>query len=274
MADMHPAIASFFDQLTVQMQEFLAGVQPDGTTISWTAASPEPRADLIWWSCGISVDPAASVFAGAPEETWNALARAYDAASQEPFENDFAGMVRSIQQTAQARFGAEVQCQAAGPGDAPADRSTSADLEISFRDGALTVTLVLTPELVVALGGQSDSTEIAAIEEPVFRAGDGTNPVDRLLHIEVPVSVSLGRTEMRMKDLLALSNGSIVELEQELGDRVEVRVNNCVIARGEMVAVDGNYGVRILEMVSSQFAGPGSSPNPGSPNNVPQRRGA
>jgi flagellar motor switch protein FliN/FliY len=71
------------------------------------------------------------------------------------------------------------------------------------------------------------------------------------MNVEIPVSVSLGRKQMRMKDLLGLTHGSIVELDQELGDDVEIRVNNSVIARGEVVAVDGNYAVRILKMVSN-----------------------
>jgi flagellar motor switch protein FliN/FliY len=124
----------------------------------------------------------------------------------------------------------------------------------------LNLTVVLTSELVEALGGLTDS------REPVREAN---NPVDRLLQIEVPVSVSLGGVQMRMKDVLALNSGSIVELEQDLGDRVEVRVNNCVIARGEMVAVEGNYGVRILEMVNGQLVSPGVSSSLS-----PNRRGA
>lgn len=253
MSDLHPAIVNFFDQLTAQIQESLASVQ-DGTTISWTAANTQSRADLMWWSCGISVDPRAFVLAGAPEETWSALGRAYEATSDEPFENDFSGIFRSIQQVAQIHFGAEVECKSAGPSGEPsrqlAGQPAAADVEISFRHGALTINMVLTTELVEALGGLTDASEPPR---------EGTNPVDRLLYIEVPVSVSLGRAEMRMKDVLALNSGSIVELEQELGDRVEVRVNNCVIARGEMVAVDGNYGVRILEMVSGQIVNPGIS---------------
>ena len=69
-----------------------------------------------------------------------------------------------------------------------------------------------------------------------------------LMRVEVPLSVSLGRTRMRLKDLLALTHGSIVELEQQVGDEVEIRVNNCLIAHGEVVGVDGSYGVRILRM--------------------------
>ncbi len=79
-------------------------------------------------------------------------------------------------------------------------------------------------------------------------ADDARNSMDILMQVEVPVSVSLGRTRMRMKDLLGLTQGSVVELDQYVGDEVEIRVNNCLIARGEVVSVEGNYGVRILRM--------------------------
>ncbi len=254
MSDMHPAVAKFFDQLTTQMQDVLARVQPDGTTVSWTAANPESREDLTWWSCGISVDPGAFVFAGATQENWTTLGGAFDTASDKPFENEFAGIVKAIQQAAQQRFGAEVLCEAPGTAEEPTEdlktRLAAADFELSFREGGVTITILFTPGLIEALGG------VLEVEPPQWPIGDGSNPVDRLLFIEVPVSVSLGRAQMRMKDVLSLSNGSIVELEQELGDRVEIRANNCVIARGEMVAVDGNYGVRILEMVSNGFGAP------------------
>ncbi len=83
-------------------------------------------------------------------------------------------------------------------------------------------------------------------------------PLDILQHVRVPVSVSFGRTHMPLKDLLRLAHGSVVHLDRELGDEVELRVNNCVIARCEVVAVEGNYGVRILEMATNEMA---SNPN-------------
>ncbi len=78
------------------------------------------------------------------------------------------------------------------------------------------------------------------------------------MHVQVPVSVSFGATQIRMKDLLNLTAGSVVELDQALHDNVEVRVNDRVIARGEVVAVDGHYGVRVLELVSGESPGKGS----------------
>lgn len=76
--------------------------------------------------------------------------------------------------------------------------------------------------------------------------------MDLLLDVELPVSVSFGRAQLALNDLLKLTSGSIVELNRTISEPVEVIVNNCVIARGEVVVVDGNYGIRIQEIVSRQ----------------------
>ncbi len=70
------------------------------------------------------------------------------------------------------------------------------------------------------------------------------------MEVELPVSVSFGRAELALRDVLKLTTGSIVELNRSLTDPVEIIVNNRVIARGEVVVIDGNYGVRIQEIVS------------------------
>ncbi len=87
-------------------------------------------------------------------------------------------------------------------------------------------------------------------EQVLKPAPAARNPADVLMQVEVPVSVSLGRTRMRMKDLLSLTHGSVVELDEYVGDEVEILVNKCVLAHGEVVAIDGNYGVRITRLGS------------------------
>jgi flagellar motor switch protein FliN len=78
-----------------------------------------------------------------------------------------------------------------------------------------------------------------------LRSGDpGTLAL--LRHQMVCVSVVVGRTQMTLEKLLKLTTGSILELESLLKQPVEVLVNDQVLAYGEVVAVDGNYGVRIL----------------------------
>jgi len=77
----------------------------------------------------------------------------------------------------------------------------------------------------------------------------GTN-LDLLLDVTLRVSVELGRSELTLRDVLALGPGSIVELDRLAGESVDILVNNRLIARGEVVVVDENYGVRVTEILS------------------------
>ena len=75
---------------------------------------------------------------------------------------------------------------------------------------------------------------------------------DMLLDLEVPVSISFGRTRLMLKEVMGLSLNSLVELDRNIDEPVEVLANDRLIARGEIVAVGGNYGVRILEVIDSR----------------------
>lgn len=75
---------------------------------------------------------------------------------------------------------------------------------------------------------------------------------DLLMDVELPVSVSFGRNQMTLKELVKLNTGAIVELNRSVMEPVEVIVNNCVIARGEVVVVEGNYGVRVRQIISRE----------------------
>jgi flagellar motor switch protein FliN/FliY len=73
-----------------------------------------------------------------------------------------------------------------------------------------------------------------------------------LLDVDLELSVSFGHTTLVLQEVLKLSSGSIVELNRSANDPVELLVNNAVVARGEVVVVDGNYGIRITEVVSAR----------------------
>ncbi len=105
--------------------------------------------------------------------------------------------------------------------------------------------------VLAAVEGELDGSKFARPEqalEPVQKPPT----FDLLLDVELPISVSFGRAQVPLKDVLKLTTGSIVELNRAIADPVEVIVNNCVIARGEVVTVEGNFGVRIQEVVSRQ----------------------
>ena len=74
--------------------------------------------------------------------------------------------------------------------------------------------------------------------------------LDFLLGVELPISVSFGSLEMPLEDVLKLGAGSVIELDQSVNDPVTIMVNHRPVAKGEMVAIDGNYGIRILEVES------------------------
>lgn len=74
--------------------------------------------------------------------------------------------------------------------------------------------------------------------------------VDLLSEVEMTVTVELGRARMRVRDLLRLTDGSLVELGRGIGDAVDVLVNGSVIAHGDVVVVDDELGVRITDFVT------------------------
>jgi len=76
--------------------------------------------------------------------------------------------------------------------------------------------------------------------------------IDLLMDVSLRVTVELGRTRMQLAQILELQHGSVVELDRLAGDPVDIFVNDCMVARGEVVVVDDKFGVRITEMVSSK----------------------
>jgi flagellar motor switch protein FliN len=75
--------------------------------------------------------------------------------------------------------------------------------------------------------------------------------IDLLLDVELPIIVSFGDTAMQLKDVLKLGVGSVIELNKAVNDPVTLVVNQKPIAKGEVVMVEGNYGIRILEVEST-----------------------
>ena len=71
-----------------------------------------------------------------------------------------------------------------------------------------------------------------------------------LLDVKVNLSVELGRTKMRVKDVLNIGKGTIIELNRFAGEPVDILVNNVLVARGEVVAVDESFGVKITEIIN------------------------
>jgi flagellar motor switch protein FliN/FliY len=78
----------------------------------------------------------------------------------------------------------------------------------------------------------------------------GYSDISLLLDIEMTMTVELGRTTRLVKDILGLGEGSIIELDKLAGEPVDLLVNGKLIARGEVVVIDENFGVRVTDIVS------------------------
>jgi flagellar motor switch protein FliN/FliY len=73
--------------------------------------------------------------------------------------------------------------------------------------------------------------------------------IEVLMHVPLQVTAELGTCKMSVAEVLKLGAGSIVELDRLAGGPVDLLVNNKLIARGEVVAVDENFGVRVTELI-------------------------
>lgn len=95
----------------------------------------------------------------------------------------------------------------------------------------------------------SDMTEAPKLAETATPLRADAN-LDLLAGVSLRVSVEVGSTAMKLADLLALAEGGIVELDRQANDLLDIFTNGTLIAKGEIVAVDGRYGVRVVEVVS------------------------
>jgi flagellar motor switch protein FliN/FliY len=103
-------------------------------------------------------------------------------------------------------------------------------------------------------GGVNRNVNVNPVQFANFQGGgfaqaDETN-LNLLLDIPLKVTVELGRTQKQIKDILELSQGSIIELDKQAGEPVDILVNNKLIAKGEVVVIDENFGVRVTDIVS------------------------
>ena len=104
----------------------------------------------------------------------------------------------------------------------------------------------------------AEQTTTAAMPSPAqFQelSGSGASgglakDIDFILDIPVLLTVELGRTKISIKNLLQLAQGSVVELDGLAGEPMDVLVNGCLIAQGEVVVVNDKFGVRLTDIIT------------------------
>jgi len=104
---------------------------------------------------------------------------------------------------------------------------------------------------LVAASGLAPASAPAAAPSAASADSARVSSLQMLADVEMHVTAELGRTRMNVSDLLALGAGSVIELDRTAGSPIDLLVNGTLIARGEVVVVDEEYGVRLTEIVGS-----------------------
>ena len=94
------------------------------------------------------------------------------------------------------------------------------------------------------------NAEFQQLSEP--SGGMESRNIDLLMDVDLPVSIELGRTKMSISDILSLGPGSVVELNKLAGEPVDLLVNQKIVAKGEVVVVDENFGLRITQLMTQE----------------------
>lgn len=99
------------------------------------------------------------------------------------------------------------------------------------------------------LSGSMRKAKFSNLEDGNLPGAD-FNEIDLVMDVPVQVTVELGRAKMQIRNLLNLTYGSVIELDILAGEPLEVVVNGCLVAQGEVVIVNDRYGIRLTDIVT------------------------
>ena len=92
--------------------------------------------------------------------------------------------------------------------------------------------------------------ELDELEAEAPITGDEKRKLDAILDIPVTISMEVGRSNISIRNLLQLNQGSVVELDRGAGEALDVMVNGTLIAHGEVVVVNDKFGIRLTDVIS------------------------
>ena len=220
----------------------------------------------LWCSQVFSLSPGPGLWIGAEEAAWTEIgAAALRAVGIEPsnpvdvrdtYREILVQSLTALGRSMTARCRQEVTCLQGEFPAAPPDSGGTGFVSFQLGPGrAISLCTIASPELLERLAAASALAETAA-GQPATRtdAENGTQSalaaLRSLADLEMPISISFGTAKVPLQDALILKRGSLVALDRRADEPVEFRVNDRIIARGEIVVVDDSYAVRIVELVS------------------------
>ena len=215
---------------------FEAGMVSDGD-------GSEIPEDAIVWRQPVSLTDGACLWLSAGRELWETAGRsAWDAIAGQT--------MASVAAALSEETGREVRVEGGGIEDGELDAGLAVELaaavfEIRGGDRVWQARIAWNAEFAAAWPMGAPAAGDGMAGEP-----GGSKTLELLMDVALPVSVSFGKTSLQIREVLKLNTGSVVELDRLVSEPVEVIVNNCVIARGDVVVVDGNYGVRVTQLAT------------------------
>jgi flagellar motor switch protein FliN/FliY len=230
-----------------------------------SAAPGDPAAWQRWVSplwCRMPLDliPGAAVWAGCSEPAMQALGRLAaggvamsEAECRETVLEIFSQAASVAADAISHRAGKRASFGAAEPSAVPGPADCPVHIELTIEGSTHVFGFAADAAIVDALDREADAHTAPAASPSSRAAGPAASKprnLELLMEVELPVCVTFGRTQLPLKDVLKLSSGSIIELNRLANEPVDILINNSVIARGEVVVVDGNYGIRVTEIVS------------------------
>ncbi|XPF96167.1 flagellar motor switch protein FliN [Colwellia sp. RE-S-Sl-9] len=105
-------------------------------------------------------------------------------------------------------------------------------------------------EQAEAEAADAQPVELDELEADAPITGDEKRKLDAILDIPVTISMEVGRSNISIRNLLQLNQGSVVELDRVAGEALDVMVNGTLIAHGEVVVVNDKFGIRLTDVIS------------------------
>jgi flagellar motor switch protein FliN/FliY len=252
------------------MAEVIEGLSAQKAEAVWMATEPvvDPAAQqavLGWRQPFDLADDGALAWAAAAEPSWRALGSHVLAAAgvESPGQDEVRGTAVEVlgqafarlAQSMGERLGHPVVSLAGSEGAAPPEALKAGSAQVRLSDAATASISVFCSPLLARLLAAPAPARTAAEAQAAGGAEQDPPPsatLDLLRDMELPVSVSFGKTQLPLNEILKLAAGSVIELDRAVSDPVALVVNNTVVALGEVVVIEGNYGLRVSEIMSRE----------------------
>ncbi|HWB87413.1 MAG TPA: flagellar motor switch protein FliN [Bryobacteraceae bacterium] len=278
--DKNASASRLLDDWVEGLTQALESMADQRPAIAWRPASGTLQEistgsaeETLWWEQPFQFSPDSIVWVATPQSTWeyagNLTLKAAgvdtvdSASARSTWLEILSQSLSALARSAGSLLGREVSFAPGSERAVGEEHREWALVTIQFaQDSLAPILIAFSPQFLallpapasgIALSESASTQDLSVADKQADnRAVTASRTMDLLLDVELPVSISFGQTQLLMKDVLKLTTGSIVELNRGVNEPVEILVNHCLIARGEVVVVDGNYGIRIQEIASRQ----------------------